>query len=666
MPERRASGLIFAAGLSLAFLLCSTLPAITGGLWGRFGDQVLNTALTEPLWRMRLGHNIAVFLTELVALHFCVGAFCWVMGVTSQTGWPRVRGSRRQWILLWFIASIFWILTANAAAFPNTMLGFPYHALATTRAAGLSVFAWTTLIFGAAALITLAAAMAHSATCRRLALGGITAGAATIAVSGWTRTHQVIPKLDQPNIILIGIDSLRIDGADPSRMPHVHAFLDQASVAEDAITPLARTFPAWASILTGRNPHTTGAFMNLLPREQVDTGETLPATLRAHGYRSAYAIDETRFSNIDETYGFDQVVTPPMGASDFVLGTFADIPLLNLITNTRLGGWLFPHIHGNRAAFNLYEPDTFVRRLDRELSYDKPLFLATHLTLPHWPYTWATSSLEPEDGPTQLGHYLDTLRRVDQQFGQLMQALDKRGALENALVIVLSDHGQAFAGDETLVVPGGEQLSHITNFDTEGHGTSVFSPMQYRVVLSFRGYGPMANALRAPAPIPVPMSLIDIAPTVLDLLEIDAEQSVDGISIAPLLRRNGTPLTDTSDRVRFTETEYRPAGLSEDRLTSSGVREAIRVYQVDPQTDRVTVKTDSLDKILETRQYAAFLGNRAFAAAIPEGRKGGTRRVLYVSHPFGPDAATGEVSQKDRTILREALENTFSITVADR
>ena len=83
----------------------------------------------------------------------------------------------------------------------------------------------------------------------------------------------------------------------------------------DAITPLARTFPSWVSMLTGRHPHTTGAYMNLLPRELIHAGHTLPQLLREHGYRTYYAIDETRFSNIDASYGFDRTRRRPWAAA---------------------------------------------------------------------------------------------------------------------------------------------------------------------------------------------------------------------------------------------------------------------------------------------------------------------------------------------------------------
>ena len=41
--------------------------------------------------------------------------------------------------------------------------------------------------------------------------------------------------------------------------------------------------------------------------------------------------------------------------------------------------------------------------------------------------------------------YREAVHRADQQFGDLLAMLQRRGVLDNALVVVLSDHGEASA-----------------------------------------------------------------------------------------------------------------------------------------------------------------------------------------------------------------------------
>src|SRR5690606_23377785 len=125
-------------------------------------------------------------------------------------------------------------------------------------------------------------------------------------------------------------------------------------------------------------------------------------------------------------------------------------PLVNLLVNQSVGRWLFPYAHANRGAAVTYDPDTFVRRLDALPELEEPTFLAVHLTLVHWPYTWATAP-NPTlgDDPAKMAdRYWKAATRVDEQFSDLLQLLKRKGALDNSIVVVLSDHGESLG--ETL------------------------------------------------------------------------------------------------------------------------------------------------------------------------------------------------------------------------
>ena len=173
--------------------------------------------------------------------------------------------------------------------------------------------------------------------------------------------------------------------------------------------------------------------------------------LRSGGYRTIYSTDEVRFANFDESYGFDQVITPPIGAVDFVIGTYNELPLASVVANTRLGQWLFPYSYANRATATLFRPETYFARLERELSFDQgPTLFIAHLTASHWPYFVAdtppgyTEKKHPDDRPAYRARSADRGRDVRRSGAML----ERKGALENAIVVVLSDHGEA------LMLPG--------------------------------------------------------------------------------------------------------------------------------------------------------------------------------------------------------------------
>ena len=74
-----------------------------------------------------------------------------------------------------------------------------------------------------------------------------------------------------------------------------------------------------------------------------------------------------------------------------MLGSLSDFPLSNLLVNLSVGRFLFPYNYGNRAAAITYQPDKFLRLVKMGLvnHSHKPVFLAIHLCLTHWPHKWA-------------------------------------------------------------------------------------------------------------------------------------------------------------------------------------------------------------------------------------------------------------------------------------
>lgn len=99
------------------------------------------------------------------------------------------------------------------------------------------------------------------------------------------------PVPDAPDLVLVTVDTLRADrlgfmGDEAAHTPHLDALAAGGRVFTQATTPLPRTTPALASVLTGRWPHHHGS------REVGDPiGDvtTLAEVLRRHGYRTVAA-----------------------------------------------------------------------------------------------------------------------------------------------------------------------------------------------------------------------------------------------------------------------------------------------------------------------------------------------------------------------------------------
>src|SRR5690606_28602883 len=131
----------------------------------------------------------------------------------------------------------------------------------------------------------------------------------------------------RPNILLIGVDSLRPDETGfvngQSRLtPNIDAFLGEAHWLDTACTRLGRTLGGWLATFTGREPIHSGARENLISNDRVAGDATLGHQLQALGYRSVLAMDERRFSAVDERFGFDAVVGPAHGVLDLLISYF--------------------------------------------------------------------------------------------------------------------------------------------------------------------------------------------------------------------------------------------------------------------------------------------------------------------------------------------------------
>ncbi len=429
-------------------------------------------------------------------------------------------------------------------------------------------------------------------------------------------------KADKPNVILIGIDSLRPDFlsffGNETMTPWFDRFLNDATVFSETVTPLARTFPSWSSILTGAYPRQNGVRFNLAQQQDLNFSHSLPMILRAHGYATVFATDETRFSNIDKNFGYDQIITPPMGLNDFLIGTFNDFPLSNLLVNTRVGQWLFPHSYANRPVYVTYEPDSFIHLLTPALQQkrDQPLFLTVHFCLTHHPYLWAGLAAN-RYGIRE--RYEASVKRVDKQIQSFFTLLKRYHYLDNAIVVLLSDHGEA------LELPG-DRITESENFlrsrqspsvpkfyppsaahehvnQSAGHGTDVLGLSQYHTLLAFKSYGQHWQKAGVHTGV---VSLLDIKPTVLEILgiqEASLHELYAGKSLLGVLRGEQARVQDHQHI--FLESDFSPEAI---RTVYPEMRqvmlEGLDLFQIDPVTTRLTVKQHMGAMIIHSKQYA--------------------------------------------------------------
>lgn len=366
--------------------------------------------------------------------------------------------------------------------------------------------------------------------CASLALLGLAIGAL-----------RVLPAADPPtargpNVLLVTMDTLRRDrvpvyGPTGARMPNLVAVAERGAVFEDAVATAPQTGPSHLAILTGRLPMSDGHYAN--GTHAGDHPESLPRMLDAGGWATAGFVSAFP---VAERFGFDQ-------GFDVFDSDFSPWPGLHELNAMR--AWdmvVFRNLPRERRG------DATNTRVLRWLEdAPEPFFLWVHYYDPHGPYTppppFDEGLGEPRPGgaPLALPDYwpadhkaiTDTawleaaydaeVTWTDHLFGQLVDALRERGDLEDTLIVVTADHGESMT-------------EHGILFD---HGDDLYDPAM-RVPLVVAGPG-VTPGTRVTAQ----TSLVDVAPTVLDLLHIDASaHAIDGRSRARELRGEQGPAGD--------------------------------------------------------------------------------------------------------------------------
>jgi arylsulfatase A-like enzyme len=453
---------------------------------------------------------------------------------------------------------------------------------------------------------------------------GLAAIAISFCLSFISKQHVLAANhTNKPDIIIIGIDSFSAQQyqAYKKDLPNIRKFVDNSVQFVDTVTPLGRTFTAWSSILSGKYPQETGARDNLTPLRLINSKDFLPTQLHSYGYETIYAIDERQFSNIDESWGFDKIIGPKVGVSDFIISKLSDIPAVNIFVAAlpSIAEKLFPYTTYNRAAWKLYNPKRFSDKLDKELLElnNQPLFLSIHFCIAHSPFKWGKiTDYHNEVSFDKIGtkaHY-KAIRAADEQFGRLINTLERTGRLSNAIVVVLSDHGEGlgyktreFSAD--LNIPSKNKRPHkseIVEF-AYGHGSNLNEPEINQVLLSINQYK-HGKAIFHSSRQYEPAVLIDVAPTVLQLANLNKgiTPGFTGISLAPIMNGHGPELTK---RTRFMETGLSPGALNAEAPSPNELMKAVAGYFRINKNGRVELDMELYEEIEREKRVAIIQGD---------------------------------------------------------
>jgi arylsulfatase A-like enzyme len=316
------------------------------------------------------------------------------------------------------------------------------------------------------------------------------------------RVYARRPPEERRVLVWISQDTVRADhlasyGYERETTPAFDRLSRRWTVFERAIAPASWTLPSMASQFTSRYPSFHGVGIRERPERQY---VSLFEALAGAGFTTLGATGNPLLSgDFDFTRGFDAYWLVEDGAAEL-----------------------------NRVV---------LKHLDETEGGDVALFL--HYMDPHFPYDppppfdarFAAGYEGPADGrnfesfgPEDLDDvahvralYDGDLAWTDAQIGALLAELGKRGLLENALLVYSADHGEEF-------------LDH----GGWTHSRTLYSEVLH-VPFAVRVPGvPPARAVKH-------VSLVDLAPTVLEHFGIEVPASFQGRSLLPLIRGGDLP-----------------------------------------------------------------------------------------------------------------------------
>ncbi len=302
------------------------------------------------------------------------------------------------------------------------------------------------------------------------------------------------PRNSRPSLVLFTIDTLRADhlgcyGYRNIRTPNIDALAREGARFERAFTTVPVTLPSHAALLTGTYPMYNG--MHDFSGNKLNASQpTLASILKENGYATGAVLGS---AVLDSRFGLNS-------GFDFYYDHFE----FNRLSEANLDEMERP---GNQVV------DEALRWLDQNRT--RPFFLWVHLYDPHAPYT----PPPPYDAQYKEHPYDGEIAFADAQTGRVLQYLKDHKLYRNTMVVLAGDHGEGLGehGEKT-------------------HGFFLYhSTLHVPLIVKLPGAPAKGRVVAAR------VSLVDVLPTILAELRLEAPKSVQGRSLAALVEGKRDP-----------------------------------------------------------------------------------------------------------------------------
>ena len=382
-------------------------------------------------------------------------------------------------------------------------------------------------------------------------------GADPRGVGGVAEIEEVASRSDV-NVLFILIDTLRADrmsayGYERETTPNIDLLASRGVRFSRNLAQSSWTKASMASLWTGLYPQRAGVtrFEDGVPEEAVMPAEVL----KEAGFRTAGI-----WLNgwVDPSFGFSQ------GFDVYTRPSAGPVPATVRVENPTIA------TRGNDADA-VHAAQEFLRIHGHER-----WFLYLHLMDIH-EYTYDEGSAL--FGTSYSDVYDNSIRRVDDLVGQLLYSLAESGDLEQTIVVITSDHGEAFR-----------------ERGFEGHARQVF-PESTEVPLIMS----LPFMLEPGVVVDSRSANVDIWPTVFDMLGLDFPAEVDGLSQLPaILSEVNNEDTGTDERFAFAHLDRRWGQPKDEE--AEGIRDLVAVVEGPYRLVRTPTRSGTYrDRLFDSR-----------------------------------------------------------------
>jgi arylsulfatase len=319
-------------------------------------------------------------------------------------------------------------------------------------------------------------------------------------------------------VVFVSMDTVRSDrlgvlGGTRSLTPNLDRIAAEGALFTQAFASDIPTQPSHTALFTGRFGVSTSIVSHFHPGSQLaDDAPWLPSLFQSHGYRTG-AIDHLFAMKDWFIRGYDDYMPPP-GRSRSPGSVINDIAFPWLDANAAHDFYLLLHFWDAHIPY--VPPSPFKERFTAVSSSWRDPLIENHLrSRPS--YALFKRNLYDHLGDIPNLDYIADLHDaevayLDFELGRLFEYLGRLGGLDDTMVVLFGDHGE-------------NMTEHDSWFDHAGLYDSV---VHVPLII-------WAPGLVAPARISSMVSLVDVMPTVLELLEFPAAGEMDGRSLVPLM-----------------------------------------------------------------------------------------------------------------------------------